>query len=370
MTEAGPAARPDRLPLTYDECRARFRHALARRGLTGEAHAITARGPEDQRLTIDVAHLGAASPQRALLVLAGVHGVEGFIGSALQCDLLDRLDSAALAEDAAVVLVHAVNPWGMAWWRRQNESNVDLNRNWRRDHHEPARNEAYDELHPLACPDTPTMPGVEALLAQAMAVVAERGLPWVRDAITSGQYAHPDGLHYGGARTEESNRILEAIVLGHLRGVRRLFIVDLHTGHGPRGEATALSDQPPGSPQDRFLRAALPHAHVEPTTGNPDATTGPKTGQIANGIRELLPGATAYATSLEIGTATAEEQLVATYQEHWVHRHGDRADPEHAAAVWAYRCCFTPDDPAWERRARTLGATQLDDALGAVLRWS
>ncbi|WP_208029767.1 DUF2817 domain-containing protein [Rhabdothermincola sediminis] len=367
---AGGDARADRLPLTYDECRARFLHVLARRGLQGRSHPIAARGPEGQRLTIDVVHVGAARPSRALLVLSGVHGVEGFLGSALQCDLLDRLDPAALPGDTAVLLVHAVNPWGMAWWRRQNESNVDLNRNWRRDQHEPPPNDAYDELHPLACPDTPTMPSVDDLLSRAVAVVAERGMPWVRAAITSGQYRHPDGLHYGGARTEESNRILEQVVVDHLGEVERLFTVDLHTGHGPRGEVTALSDQPPGSAQDRFLREALPRARVEPTIGNPGATAAPKTGQIANGIGGLLGGAVAYATSLEIGTAGDEEQLVATYLEQWVHRRGDRHDPEHAAAVWAYRCCFTPDDPEWERRARTLGAEQLDDALAAVLHWS
>jgi len=364
------ADRPDRLPLTYDECRARFRHVLARRGLTAERHELAARGPEGQRLTIDVAHLGATTPERALLVLSGVHGVEGFIGSALQCDLVDRLDPATLPGGMAVVLVHAVNPWGMAWWRRQNESNVDLNRNWRRDATEPPHNEAYDELHPLACPDTPTMPGVDELLATAAVVVAERGLAWVRDAITSGQYRHPDGLHYGGERTEESNRILEDVVTGHLAGVRRLLTVDLHTGHGPRGELTALCNTAPGSAQERFLRAALPGARVEPTTGNPDATTGPKSGQIANGVAQLLPGATAYATSLEVGTATAEEQLVATYREHWVHRHGDRSLPEHAETIWAYRCCFTPDDADWERRARTAGAAQLDAAITAVAGWS
>lgn len=362
-------SRHDRLPLTYDECRARFRHALSSRGVPWIAHPITARGPDEQRLTIDVAHLGAPRPDRALLVLSGVHGVEGFIGSALQCDLVDRLEPAALPADVAVVLVHAVNPWGMAWWRRQNEHNVDLNRNWRRDDVEPVHNDAYDEVHPLACPDTPTMPDLDQLLSSAAEVVATRGVVWVRDAITAGQYRHPDGLHFGGDRTEESNRTLERIVLEHLTGVERLLTIDLHTGHGPRGEATALSDAPPGSPQDRFLREALSLGRVEPTVDNPDATTGRKSGQIANGIRHLLPGATCYATSLEIGTASDEEQLIATYQEQWVYRRGDRRDPAQAAAVWDYRCCFTPDDPEWERQALAVGAAQLDGAIAAVSGW-
>ena len=358
--------RRDRLPLTYDECRARFRRAATEVGLTTAAHPISARGPAGQELTLDTTWVGPRSPSKALVLLSGVHGVEGFVTSTMQCELLGRLDPGALAPDLGVLLVHAVNPWGMAWWRRQNESNVDLNRNWRRDDIDPPRNEAYSELHPLACPDTPDLPAVADMLAAAAALVTERGLAWVRDGITVGQYEHPDGLHFGGQRTEESNRLLEAITAEHLVGVDRALILDLHTGHGPPGEITLLSDAPPGSPQDTFLRTHFPTARVEATADNPDATTGLKVGQIANGIRDALGDAECWSTSLEVGTTPDEAQLAATYQEQWVHRRGDRSRPEHAAVVWAYRGCFTPDDPEWERLALEGGARQLDDALAAL----
>lgn len=357
------------LPLTYAECRARFARVAASAGLAVEAHPIAARGPDGGALAIDVVRLGARRPTRALTVLSGVHGVEGFISSALQVDLIGRLDPAALPDDVAVVLVHAVNPWGMAWWRRQNERNVDLNRNWRRSEIEPLQNDPYDELHPIACPDADDLPDVDALLAAAMAIVAERGLPWVRDAITLGQYRHPDGLHYGGAETEESNRILERIVLDHLAGVERSLVVDLHTGHGPRGALTLLSDEPPGSAQDRFLRDAFGDEVVMATVGNDEATTGAKSGQIGSGIGALLPGAVHHATSAELGTTPDEEQLAATYQEQWVHRLGDRTVPRHAEAVWRYRCCFTPDDASWAAGARVTGAALLDAAVAAVAAW-
>jgi hypothetical protein len=268
----------------------------------------------------------------------------------------------------AIGIVHAVNPWGMAWWRRQNESNVDLNRNWRRDDGIPFDNDADDELHPLACPDTDALPEVSTMLDAAQSLVAERGLAWVRDGITVGQYRHADGLHYGGARTEQSNRILEAVVPALVGAATSVLTVDLHTGHGRHGTFTALCDQPPGSPQARFLETWCDR--VEPTTGNPSATTARKAGQIGAGFAGLLPGATCFATSLEIGTADDLTQLGATYQEQWVHRRGDRDDPAHRAAVWAYRCCFTPDDPAWEEIALTGGRAHLDRAVSAVTSWT
>ena len=353
------------LPLTYDECRARFRHAATEAGVDVRPHAIDAAGPEGQVLTIDVARLGDVGADRVLVLLSGVHGVEGFVWSALQAELFGRWS--APPPGVAVVLIHAVNPWGMAWWRRQNESNVDLNRNWRRDHGVPFDNDAYDELHPLACPDDDALPDVASMLAAAQALVAERGLEWVRDGITVGQYRHPDGLHYGGARTEQSNRILEAIIPALVGPAAKVLTIDLHTGHGRAGTLTALCDQPPESPQAELL--ARWADRVEATVGNPDATTARKAGQIASGFAELLPDATCFATSLEIGTTDDLTQLGATYQEQWVHRRGDRDEPAHRAAVWAYRCCFTPDDPAWESAARQGGRAHLDRALEAVAAW-
>ncbi|MBX3284124.1 MAG: DUF2817 domain-containing protein, partial [Actinobacteria bacterium] len=338
-------------------------------GARTEAHPIEARGPHGQDLTIDVAVVGATAPARALTVLSGVHGVEGFVNSQLQVDLLGRLASSPPPDDVAVVLVHAVNPWGMAWWRRQNESNVDLNRNWRRSEVEPVHNDPYDELHPLACPDTPDLPSVDDLLDRAMALVEERGLTWVRDAITVGQYRHPDGLHYGGARTEASNLVLEQVVIRHLRGVEHSLVLDLHTGHGPSGRITLLSDEPEGTPQDRFLRERFGTDRVLATVANPDATTATKSGQIGSGFADLLPGTVHHATSVEFGTVPDDAQLVATYLESWVARHGDRSDPDHLAAVWAYRDCFTPPDPAWEATCLLAGAALLDDAVAAVATW-
>lgn len=336
-------------------------------GLAVTAHPIAARGPDGAELTIEVATLGAARPRRALVVLSGVHGVEGFLGSTLQADLVSRLDPATLPPDVGVLVIHAVNPWGMAWWRRQNESNVDLNRNWRRSEANPVHNEAYDELHALACPDTESLPDVDGVLAAAADLVATRGLAWVRDGLTAGQYRHPDGLHFGGDRTEESTAIVEAAVGAHLSGVERALTIDLHTGHGPRGAVTALSDQPPGTTQDALLRSLFDR--VEATVGDADATTGPKSGQIANGFVQVLPGATCVATSLEVGTTPDLEQLAATYQEQWVHRCGDRDDPAHAAAIWRYRACFTPDDPAWESTAVAALRAHLDRAVAAVAAW-
>jgi hypothetical protein len=209
---------------------------------------------------------------------------------------------------------------------------------------------------------------VDDLLVEALALVDQRGMAWVRDGITAGQYRHPDGLHFGGDRTEESCALLEEVVAERLGGVEALFTLDLHTGHGPAGSVTLLCDQPPESDQAGFLTTLAADA-VEATIGNPDATTGLKSGQIANGFADMLPDATCFATSAEFGTVADEEQLAATYLESWVHRRGDRHDPAHREVIWRYRCCFTPDDPAWEAAALAGGRRLIASSLDAVSDW-
>jgi predicted deacylase len=357
------------LPVTYDECRARFRQAAEHVRQEADPHPITAIGPQGQALTVDTVCLGAARPARGLVVMSGVHGVEGFVGSALQCDLLERIAIDALPGDVGVLFIHAVNPWGMAWGRRQNESNVDLNRNWQRDAGMPFRNEAYATVHPLVCPDSVERPSVDRVMAAVNEMARASGAAWVRDAITVGQYTHPDGLHYGGARTEASTRIVETVVGQHFGGVERLLTIDLHTGHGPAGVLTLLCDSPPGSPQHQFLAGLVGADAVEVTRGNAAATTATKAGQIANGFVQLLPEATSFATSAEFGTVSDGRQLVMTVLEQWAHRHGRRCDPNCRDIVDGYRKCFTPENADWIARCMRLGRDLLDASVCAVCEW-
>lgn len=79
----------------YAAARQRFRQAASRLGWRLEAHPIGATGPGGDELTIDVGHSSGGDPERVLVVSSGVHGVEGFFGSAVQVALLEQWASAA-----------------------------------------------------------------------------------------------------------------------------------------------------------------------------------------------------------------------------------------------------------------------------------
>lgn len=362
--------RPDRFPLTYDECRDRFRWSCHVAGLRFDAHPIAARGEYGQDLTIDVTSFGAANPARGLVILTGVHGDEGFSSSTLLTDAIERWvrdgSDPELADDAAVLMVHAVNPWGMAYWRRQNESNVDLNRNWGRDERSVLPDNAgYVVLHPALVPGGDEPPTPESLLDVTRAMIDEHGYAWVKSAVSEGQYTHPDGLYFGGDRTEESNRILAAVVRERLAGAEEVLVLDLHTGHGAFGTYTLLSHVACDHPDDAWLRRVFDPDRIE-CTAAPDATTGPKHGQIAGGLADVVPGAMWRTVTMELGTISDTRMILNERAEHWVHFFGDRSDPEHARIVWEHRCGSTPDDAEWERSARTHGVGVLDAARRAV----
>lgn len=346
-----------RIPSTYASACNAFRAAAEQHGWATQALEIDAPGPAGETLTIDVARRGPLHPRRALVVLSGVHGVEGFIGSALQCDLMARANPPT--DDDAIVLVHAVNPWGMAWLRRQNEHNIDLNRNWARDTTPPTPNEPYDELHDLLCPRSLVLGEHDEFLARIGEYVGHHGIEWVSDAISAGQYTHDDGMHFGGARTEQSTELLAQVIAAELGGAESALVVDLHTGHGKYGTCTILTGGPVSSRNHGFLQAAFAPELLEPTSGRAP-------GRLAAGLADVLPGCDLHSATVEFGTASGTRQLLASREELWVHVHGERRNPEHAAAVERYHRCFSPDDAAWEAGAMEQGRAILDDALRAA----
>jgi hypothetical protein len=343
------------------ECRERFRQAMRQVGASSEAHTIAALGREGERLTIDVAQLGDPDPERALIVLSGTHGVEGFAGSVQQVDFLERLAARAIPmppPGTAVVLVHAVNPWGMSWWRRQNESNVDLNRNWRRSQTEPAANTGYDSIHDFLCPGGDELPSSESFLEPLQDVVAAEGADWVKAAISTGQYHRPDGLYFGGFRTEQSNLILEQVLAERLAGVGALLTIDCHTGHGSRGTYTLLSNVPTDSPEHRWLAARFDGDRIE-------SSAPPKQCSIAPGLGAFLGAGGHHCLTLELGTRSDIPMILAERSEHWVHTNGRR--DEHPEVIWNHRVCSIPDDAEWEGLGREHGRLVLDAAYATML---
>ena len=111
----------------FVQARQRFLAAAGDCGIATLAFPISAQGAQGEDLSMDVAVVGDKDPQNIILLTSGIHGVEGFLGSAVQTAWLQKVGSNQMPLGrTAVVLVHALNPYGFSWIRRANENNVDL----------------------------------------------------------------------------------------------------------------------------------------------------------------------------------------------------------------------------------------------------
>ena len=119
-------------------------------GVTSRVHPKT-HGADGKPLFLDVAMAGPRDAKRALLLISGTHGVEGYFGSGVQTGLLRQGLAQRLPQGVKLVILHALNPFGFSWNRRVNEHNADINRNFV-DHARPPTNAAYDALADAIAP--------------------------------------------------------------------------------------------------------------------------------------------------------------------------------------------------------------------------
>ncbi len=119
-------------PVNYEQSRDRFRDefSMVMRFWPDAAlskHAIDG----GESTTIDWMYAPPTHDYRHLLIFTtGQHGIEGYVGSGMLQILLEEFVPQIDPHTTGLLLVHAINPWGMKHKRRTNSSNVDLNRNF------------------------------------------------------------------------------------------------------------------------------------------------------------------------------------------------------------------------------------------------
>jgi len=332
-------------PRNYADGRARF-VTLARSAgleLTTYLHP-THRGPDGGELACDVALLGSTAAPRLLIVSSGTHGVEGFCGSGAQAALLDSGALKAMPADTAVLLVHAINPYGFAHLRRTNEDNIDLNRNCI-DHSRTPANPRYDEIHEWLVPKS----WDGAARAEADREIAryqqQRGMRAFQEAMTGGQYNHPDGLFYGGRAPAWSNLTWRRIIREHCSRARDIVAFDLHTGLGPWGVGEALCV----TSEDEYRRAVALFGEQIKWTGAGNSISAQIGGTLVHAAHEELGPGKLTMVGLEYGTYPIPETLEALRAEAWLVAHGRASEAESMRIKQRLKDVFYIDDPTWKK---------------------
>ena len=326
----------------YATARDRFRATAHGAGVRLDSLPLAATGPADEALTIDVAWLGAGDARRILLHTSGLHGVEAFAGSAIQEALLAC--PPPLPAGCALILVHILNPWGMAWLRRTDENNVDLNRNFlRQGERWSGVSEAYRKIDRTLNPRSP--PARDFFILRAQALALRHGFHALKQAVAEGQYEFPQGLFYGGRELAEGPRVYLDWVARHLGQARYVCAVDVHTGLGRWGGEMLFPEPGPGATPAAALGQAL--GRRLGVTHEARAAYAIRGGMGAR-LPQQLPHAALDFILQELGTYRALTVLHALREENRWHHYG-AGNIDHPTKR-RLREALCPSDPGWRRR--------------------
>ena len=333
----------------YVTARARFVANCRAAGIASQRWINPARSIDDIELSADVALIGDPTASNLLLLVSGVHGVETLCGSGCQSGMLSAGIAKTLPPDTAVLMIHAINCWGAANLRRNNEDNVDLCRNFLDFTERPPDNPRYDAIHAAVnCADLhgPRRDAAEQVLAEYRAV---HGMPGYIQALMGGQYSHPDGFSFGGTRPTWSSRTLHEIVANHGRHAQRVAVIEYHSGLGPYGHGMAVTMHTGASlERARQWYGSDVEAPNAAPAGQP--STGHRvTGHTTAGYARALPDAELTVIVLEYGTVPPNESLPVMLQDHWLHQHGDPRGDKGRGISRHLLELHHPTDPGWRR---------------------
>lgn len=328
---------------TYVEARGKFRAAAEAIPADLFSYPVAAAHCED--LTIDVAVLGP-SDGPAVVISSGVHGVEGFLGSAVQVALLTQLKATGLPGDFRYVLIHGVNPYGFSQLRRFNEENIDLNRNFLLDADAYRGSPAgYAKLDRILNPTTPPSK-FDPFRLTAFGGILRYGMQALKQAIAGGQYEYPRGIFFGGRGPAESTRVIAAHCAEWIADAARIVHLDFHTGLGPFATYKLLLDHPSDAAADSWYARAFGREAIDaPSSANPTAYA--TSGGFGEWLQHHFASREYRFMTAEFGTHSVIRVLGAIRAENRAHHYGSRGEQTYWAAKAELLECFCPRDQVW-----------------------
>lgn len=234
---------------SYEESRQQFFSSIATFKKLNQAsvqqQAFT--DPDDKTLSTDTALIQTnpkTPSEKLIVVMSGLHGIEGYVGSALQSGLIEQNLNSEKNQD--FLFIHALNPYGFKNNRRVNRKNIDLNRNFViKDEDYKLKNPAYAEIDSFLNPQQPVSVHFfsrYSFILSSLKLILQYSLETLREAILKGQYEFDKGLYYGGQDHQYQKQIVDELNLKILSHYKKVFVLDLHTGYGQKNKLHILAN--------------------------------------------------------------------------------------------------------------------------------
>jgi len=362
----------------FDSCRRAFKD-LAKRALRHFPHSAREKIPVRQsQEPIDTLLLrrGRKASSKLVILSSGVHGVEGFAGSAVQRKLLSDMLSGALPVSCDVLFLHGVNPYGFRNLRRVNESNVDLNRNFyfkKEKVPQKEHNHGYRRLVSFLNPEHPfTFWWLEFLvhLLRFGGLLLRLGPRHFMDSVVNGQFEYKRGIYYGGRRPQPVVKHLRRYFRKALADYRSILLLDIHTGYGEKDGLIFIQNAAPGSAEDKNIARIAGDVPLLRESTNGFYRTA---GDFTDFPGRVFPKKEIYPLTLEIGTdgnmnlrgAITSSFLVVA--ENRIHHHGCMFASNRTKVKEKFLRLFYPARDDWKRAILT---RSVKAAAGLINRFS
>jgi len=359
--EVVPAAL-DYFHTTYEDCRSAFiekANPLVSQYEGVEVFNVPVPSETDPDLTIDFCYIPAQVTMDNLLILSsGIHGIEGFVGSAVQLMVMDEVLSPDHLDTTGILLIHGMNPYGFKHLRRVTENNVDMNRNCAVDKSLfNTKNEGYGKLYGMLNPQGEAnhrsfknkhfhLVAIQKILAESMSVL--------RQAILQGQYDYPEGLYFGGKKLEPQIVAITPILQEKMNPYSRILTVDLHTGYGENGTMHLF----PNPVADADIKTEMEELFAGYTIDWGDSDDFYSySGSFADYIGSLVPGKKYYPMPFEFGTLDSQKTFGSLRSLHFMilenqgFHHGYKNEKTEAKIKENFRELLFPSNHAWRSKA-------------------
>ena len=316
-------------------------------------------GLNNEPLFIDIATIGDPNSRRVLIVSSGTHGIEGYVGSALQIASLNDDFYRALPDDCVCYLVHAVNPFGFSYYRRANEHNIDLNRNFV-DFSRPLPDSSeFCELQDFI--QKHTQAGKTADEFDSKVLFRNKfGEVRYQRAMTSGQYTEASGIYFGGFEPAWSNLRWRAFLDDAITNATVVIHIDIHTGLGEFGKESLIYTRSTTLPA--FNKACECFGRNELVLPG-DTLTPDVNGTIPSSFSVHEDSKTVIGVALEFGTLPLQEMLSTLVLENTTWHAGITQGKGRENSVGKMLDCFCPRDDNWRLGVWQQYQTRLKQAL-------
>jgi len=309
----------------------------------------------DTGLYIDYCFIpGTNEPGRLLILSSGIHGLEGFAGSAVQLMFMDEFLDTALGKNMGILFIHGLNPHGFRHNRRFTENNVDLNRNWDTDKSLFATpNPGYFRFDQLINPKEMVdleQPGSRFFFIKAVLKMLTNNIEFARQSILQGQYEYQDGLYFGGMDFEPQVYIVRELLERICEPYQVIFHIDLHTGYGQWGKLHFF----PNPVKDTLSRYNLDRLFTgyEIDWGDEERFY-TVTGGFPTFVGKLNPGKLFLPMTFEYGTMDSQttfgaiKSLQVIIHENQGHHHGYLKEQDKEETTEQFINMYYPQSDAW-----------------------